>query len=59
MEAEDLVTELGLEWKKYIKNIGVALVEVPSGEEQYWIDELKSHPLIATAQLNHTNLVLR
>lgn len=56
VEEDDIkprIEELDLEWKRYYKNIGAALIGVPVGEEKLWVEKLKEEPMIWAAQLNH------
>lgn len=51
-ETKARIEELGLEWKDYFDNLGVALIGVPAGQEVYWVKELEEEPLIRYAELN-------
>ncbi|REL33550.1 hypothetical protein DYD21_09045 [Rhodohalobacter sp. SW132] len=46
------IEEFELQWKEYFENIGYALIGVPVGEEELWVEKLKQEPMIRNAQLN-------
>lgn len=51
-EIKSRIEELNLEWKKFYEHLGGALIGVPIGEEEIWVEKLKKEPLIRNAQLN-------
>lgn len=50
--ATKLIESLGLEVKNWGKYDLRTLVVVPVGEEQHWIDKMKSYPVVRYAELN-------
>lgn len=46
------IEELELEWKEYFVHLGSALIGVPVGDEELWVQKLKEEPMIRNAQLN-------
>ena len=46
------IEELQLEWMEYFEHLNVALIGVPFGEEDYWIEILKEEPMISNAHKN-------
>jgi hypothetical protein len=58
-EADGIITGFGLEVLEYFRNVGIAWIRVPAGEEREWKEILPDDDRIISASLVYGRVTLR
>lgn len=58
-EITDLTESYEIEFVEYFEYLGVVLVGIPEGQEDFWIETLEKDDLVVSASLVRNNVTLR